>query len=348
MVYHSWRLCNHNFGSIPAAFVKLLKLFTAFIVLGLVGVVIYNYFRPESLPQISVPTPRPFTVYTIENLANTDYPAGEFTIVKTLNETPEFTSSLFNFSFTPNPAKKEQKMSTGTINLPTGVKRAPLVVMIRGYVDQEVYTSGVGTSKAAQVFAKNGYITLAPDFLGYAGSDPNSDNIFESRFQTYTLILSLLNSLDQIPGWDGEHVFIWAHSNGGQIALTVLEITGKAYPTTLWAPVSKAFPYNVLYYTDEADDKGKLIRHELAKFEDTYDTDLYSIHNYFDRITAPIQLHQGTADDAVPLSWSQELDGKLASLDKDITFYAYPGANHNMVPVWDTVVQRDLDFFASN
>lgn len=327
---------------------RLLKLFIIILTLGLVGVVAYNYFRPESLPQISVPTPKPFAAYTIENLASTAYPAGEFSIGKTLDETPDFTSSLFSFSFAPNPAKKEQKASTGIINVPAEAKNAPLVVMLRGYVDQEAYVSGVGTSKAAEVFAGSGYITVAPDFLGYAGSDANSDNIFESRFQTYTLALALLNSLDQIPGWDGQHVFIWAHSNGGQIALTVLEITGKPYPTTLWAPVSKPFPYNVLYYTDEADDKGKLIRHELAKFEDTYDTDLYSIHNYYERITAPILLHQGTADDAVPLAWSQELEAKLSGLDKQITFYTYPGANHNMVPVWNTVVQRDLAFFATN
>ena len=35
----------------------------------------------------------------------------------------------------------------------------------------------------------------------------------------------------------------------------------------LWAPVSKPFPYNILYYTDEAEDRGKWLRGEIAKFE---------------------------------------------------------------------------------
>src|SRR5690606_21512717 len=137
-------------------------------------------------------------------------------------------------------------------------------------------------------------ITIAPDFLGYAGSDENAANIFESRFQTYTLAISLINSIGNSSftkmtnqEWNKEDVFIWAHSNGGQIALTTLEATGKAYPTTLWAPVSKSFPYSVLYYTDEAEDKGKFIRHELAKFEDLYDTDKYSLDNYFELVKAP-------------------------------------------------------------
>ena len=216
--------------------------------------------------------------------------------------------------------------------------------MVRGYVDQEIYETGDGTRKAAARFAENGFITVAPDFLGYAQSDPEAQNIFESRFQTYTTVLSLLKSLDQIDKWDGKNIFIWGHSNGGQIALIVLEITTNKYPTTLWAPVSKPFPYSILYYTDEAEDKGKLIRRELAKFEELYDVELFSLDNYLDRIQAPLQIHQGTNDNAVPGGWSDGLVGKLEKLEKDIIYYKYP-ANHNMVPAWNIVVNRDVSFF---
>jgi len=130
--------------------------------------------------------------------------------------------------------------------------------------------------------------------------------------------------------------------------LTILEITRKTYPTVLWAPVSKPFPYSVLYYTDESQDGGKLIRRELAKFEEDYNTDLYSIETYFDRINAPIELHQGTIDDAVPVSWSNHLSKTLIDLSKDINYYVYPQADHNLNPSWNTVIERNLKYFQKN
>ena len=144
---------------------------------------------------------------------------------------------------------------------------------------------------------------------------------------------------------DSSKIGIWAHSNGGQIALSVLEISGQPIPTTLWAPVSKPFPYSILYYTDEFDDEGKALRAEIARLEKDYDVNDFSITKYFDQIKAPIQLQQGTGDDAVPVTWSNNLNQTLKDKDIDITYYIYPGADHNMTPGWDTAVERDLEFF---
>ena len=140
---------------------------------------------------------------------------------------------------------------------------------------------------------------------------------------------------------DASNIGVWGHSNGGQIALTVLEILGKPVPATLWAPVSKPFPYSILYYTDEADDHGKLLRKELAKFEENYNVDIYSLTNYFNRITGPVLLHQGTADASVPRAWSDELAKNIA----DVQYFLYLGTDHNMMPDWNTVVSRDVEFF---
>lgn len=287
--------------------------------------------------------PRPLDKYSIESLTKANIKPGGIKLQEILKEEEKFTTYLFSFEFDPSLQGKETKKTTGQMNIPSGDSRFPIVVMLRGYVDQKLYETGDGTRRAAGVFAEQGYITIAPDFLGYAGSDSEAGNIFEARFQTYTTVLTLLESLETIEQWNNETIFLWGHSNGGQIALIALEITGKAYPTTLWAPVSKPFPYSILYYTDEAEDRGKLIRRELAKFEELYDVELYSLDNYFDKINAPIQIHQGTADDAVPIDWSNKLADTLLNLD--LYYYKYPGANHNLVPSWNTVVERDISFF---
>lgn len=277
--------------------------------------------------------------YSIESLTNASITPASLTFDKESNK--------FLMEFDP-AMDGDNKKVTGQALFPESTVKSPIVLMLRGYVDKEIYQSGIGTKHAAEYFAKNGYITLAPDFLGYAESDSESQNLFESRFQTYTTMLSLLAAADQVPGWDGKNIYIWAHSNGGQVALTTLEITGKDYPTTLWAPVSAPFPFSILYYQDGLPDYGKYLRRELALFEADYDSDLYSVHKYFDRIKAPIQVEQGTGDKSVPVEWSDVFVKSLKENEIDVTYFTYPGADHNMVPSWDLAIARDLVFFEKN
>lgn len=312
---------------------------------------------------------KPYEKFSIDNLQKATFTPGIFKIEKELGSEKEYTSYLFSYTFNPEVITETTKTTTGQINIPKGEGPFPIVLMFRGYVDQTVYSTGTGTRPAAKYFAEHGFITIAPDFLGYGGSDREAGNIFETRFQTYTTAISLLKAIEQFKSnaelvkvnseitnsrlltthlLNYSSIDLWAHSNGGQIALTTLAVTGASHPTVLWAPASKPFPYVVLYFTDESDDGGKFIRRELAKFEETYDVDKYSYVNYLDNIKAPIQLHQGSADAAVPIAWNNELNAKLKSKEKDVTYFTYPGADHNLRPDWDTVIERDVEFFNKN
>lgn len=308
------------------------------------GYVVKTYIdRPEV--KIPVIKPTPLNKYTIDNLSKTPAPASEIVMGETLTQDKNFTSSIFSINFDPSLAGKETKKVTGVINIPTKPGKYPVVVMFRGFVDQTTYKPGVGTEHDADYFAKNGLITIAPDFLGYGGSDKEATDIFESRFQTYTTAMTVLASVKNIPRWDGKNIFIWSHSNGGQIALTTLEITGGNYPTVLWAPVSKPFPFSILYFSDVPGDYGRYLREELAKFESDYNSDLFSLHMYFDRINAPLLIEQGTADESVPTSWSNTLVSTLKSLKKDVKYDTYSGADHNLQPAWNSAIAKSLEFF---
>lgn len=309
-------------------YILIIVIFTS---IGWVGNMAKNIYLPAPTPTPS-PRPTPLAKYSIENLSNTEFKASEIKI-----------EGKNSFSFLV-----DNKKVTGRITIPDGAEPFPVIVMFRGYVDPKIYYTGLGTKNAADYFTKNGFITIAPDFLGYAGSDKEASDVFESRFQTFTTAATTLASVKNIPNWDGKNIFIWGHSNGGQVSLTTLEITGVDYPTVLWAPVSKPFPYSILYYTDDADDHGKFLRQKLADFEDTYDVEKYSLTNYLDKIKAPILLNQGTADDAVPLSWSDLLDKNLKKLNKDVTYINYAGADHNMNPKWNEAIQNALLFYKKN
>ncbi len=124
--------------------------------------------------------------------------------------------------------------------------------------------------------------------------------------------------------------------------------TSRVLPTSLWAPVSQPFPYSVLYYSNELADGGKYLRQQLANFEFSLNNDPvdFSVLSEPGRILAPIQVHQGGQDEAVPLSWSETLVEKLRDATVAAQLYTYPSADHNLQPDWQTVVQRDRQFFA--
>lgn len=285
----------------------------------------------------------PLQSYAFMALSAYNPPPGNLILAKPLLDTPDFSAYLFQ-------VKTQGKTMTGQINLPkTATPSAgfPVILMLRGYVEPAIYQTGMGTKNAAAAFAREGFVTLAPDFLGYGESDPPASNVIAERLEKPKNLLDLMAALPSLPFINPKQVFIWAHSNGGQIALSLLEITGRSLPTSLWAPVSKPFPYSILYYSDSAPDQGKALRQELAHFEAQYDVYDFSIDRYLDRIQAPLQIHQGTADDAVPLSWSQSLVSDLEDLDKPVNLFIYPNADHNLKPGWDTAIARDLDFYKS-
>jgi uncharacterized protein len=293
---------------------------------------------------------KPLLRYAYQNLKKTEFKPSAINLGNGLGKDKNHISQMFFY-------KVGEKKVSGLLNVPADQGIYPVIIMLRGFVQQEIYATGMGTQKAGEFFAQNGFITLAPDFLGYGQSDKASQNSIEDRLQTYTTVLTLLSSLVNLnTGLDASYsgkikadiskVGIWAHSNGGQIAISTLEITGKNYPTVLWAPVSKSFPYSILYFTDEFDDHGKVLRRVVADFEKDYDTELYSPNNYYSWINAPIQIHQGTADESVPLKWSDNLVADLTKLDKKPEYFTYPGADHNLMPSgWTKAVERSLKFY---
>ncbi|HUC94744.1 MAG TPA: prolyl oligopeptidase family serine peptidase [Candidatus Saccharimonadales bacterium] len=302
------------------------------------------YHLPKSSNPISQIKPTPLLKYSIENLSTATFKPSEIVIGKILKDDLKYTSYEFTMKFSPD-FSNNLKSTSGLINIPKGKGPFPAIVMYRGYVDQKLYIIGEGTQPSARVFAQNGFITVAPDFLGYGDSDKEAGDIFESRFQTYVTAATVIKSVSSLKDWDGKNIFIWGHSNGGQVALTTLEITGVNYPTVLWAPVSKPFPYSILVYTDESDDGGKLITHAIADFEDSYDITKFSLSGYLNKIRAPIQLNQGTADTSVPYWWSDDLVKNLKTDGVDISYIKYPGADHNIQPLWSKAVENSLVFF---
>lgn len=348
----------------------------------------YFYFQKDNLPLKSVVSIKkdekkelPLLQYGILKLSKK-----EFIVEKPIKIEKIISQDLANNTYVLLFTYLSQgKKISGALNLQIDENKPnkPAILMLRGWAPLESYYSGMGTKNVASVFAQNGYLTLAPDFLGYGESDPEPSNTWEARFIKVVNVIDLLKTIQKFPELDfsqlenfpiktvkidQERIALWGHSNGGQIAVSTLEVLGSNLPTTLWAPVLAPFPYSILYFTDENQDEGKEARAYLALFEKDYNVFDFSITQNLDRLQGPLQIQHGTNDDSALVTWSEEFLQKI-DLENDrrqainasqsatsstqlqeieVDFYKYAGANHNLQPNWNQAVERDLEFFAKN
>lgn len=327
--------------------------------------------------------PKPLQKYAIAELKQYPFQSSNIQVTEKVADRDGYSEYLFTYS---TFGKTMSGLMTVPLPLPEDQNNLRTIVMVRGYVPPENYVSGVGTSPAARFFAKQGFITYAPDFFGYGDSDAELEDEWEARFIKPIIVIELIKSL-QTEGVSGDtlhlpttqNIGIWAHSNGGQIALSALEILSESIPTTLWAPVTAPFPYSILFYGDEVADEGKSQRAWIAMFEKIYHAADFSLTQHLDSLSGPLQIHHGTNDEAALKTWSDEFIVKLdlendrratillnlkqstesADLDQmlatnsallqpiEYQYFVYPGADHNLRPVdnWNLAVSRDLSFF---
>jgi len=238
------------------------------------------------------------------------------------------------------------KKISGMLNVPVTSKsnKMPVIIMIRGFAESEGYFVGSGSWKAADELARNGFVTVSLDFLGFGLSDGESKDILEARFEKPVSVLDLIESVKKLKYVDPDRIGIWAHSNGGQIAVSVLEITGQNYPTVLWAPMTNPFPQSILETMDDSEG-GLIVKKRIEDFEKEYDSKLYSIDNFYSWIEAPILIHQGTADVWCKVKWQQDFKKELEKYNKEVYLDIREGSDHNLKESWDEVIKMDIEFF---
>ena len=266
---------------------------------------------------------------------------------KELVKRGDLKGKTFDFESRAISFESNGKKISGMMNLPVWYenKKSPVVIMIRGFADSEGYFIGSGSWKVADELARNGFVTVSLDFLGFGLSDGESKDILEARFEKPVGVLDLIESVKKLDFVDSNKIGIWAHSNGGQIAISILEITSKNYPTVLWAPMTNPFPNSVLDTMDENSESGKIVKTRIDEFEKEYDSNLYSIDNFYNWVGAPILIHQGTADVWCKVEWQQNLQSKLKELGKEVVLDIRDGNDHNLKQNWDEVMEQDIIFF---
>jgi dipeptidyl aminopeptidase/acylaminoacyl peptidase len=215
---------------------------------------------------------------------------------------------------------------TGVVDIPQGTGPFPVVVVNHGYIPASQYRVGQDSTKYADAFAAQGFLTASPDYPGYAGSDPPEADLALIEAEAVDA-MDLIGALSTLPQADPRRVAVAGHSNGGGVSELVMVIDPRVRAVVLYAPVS----------TDMADNWRRFwSRHPAAAGPlGTPDTDpvaysRISPRNYLRDGGPPVLLLQGSADEDIPADWSAATLAAVTAhriRNREVTF---AGAHHNL------------------
>ena len=283
------------------------------------------------------PTPDPFAPYFVESLRARAYDGGQIEITQTLEQNSAYTSYIIAY---PSDGLR----ITGMMNVPAGDGPFPVLILNHGYYDPAIYIPGNGTRNAADFFARNGYLTLASDYRGYAGSDLG-DDFFRTGYVVD--VVNLIASVKTLPQAKADSIGVWGHSMGGGVSLAVAVINPPGLRgVVLYGAMSgdmTANYYRIAWFRGWATPGPDWpVPPEAAP--ESY-AQLSPI-NYLQYVSVPIRIHHGYLDDQVPYDWSLRLDTALKLAGKDSELYNYPSAGHSFFDAdWSLFMERGGEFF---
>lgn len=308
-------------------------------------------------------TPYPFLIYpyTIPGLRSHNYQSGEITFISTLAAELDYTRYYISYP-------SDGLIITGILQIPVGGGPFPVILMNHGYFNREDFDSGSGSDRAAEFLVKRGYITVASDYRSWGGSD-----IGPSLFHTGLVVdvINLMNALPSIPQADTTRVGMWGHSMGGGITTKILTIDPRVKAAVLYAPNSADdadliarwgygcigdIPSGEVLETCNSGDvvplslPPELIQaYKDAAFDPAMMQWIAPIY-HLDVITAPVQIHIGTADGdsigSTPPEWSYKLNQALLDAGRNVELFRYEGERHSFIgDQWLIFMNRAVQFF---
>ena len=69
-----------------------------------------------------------------------------------------------------------------------------------------------------------------------------------------------------------------------------------------------------------------------------------SPRTYFDRISDPVLIHHGSADEICPFGWALETQRLMRRAEVDSRLEVYDGELHAFIPQWQRSIERTVTF----
>ena len=290
-------------------------------------------------------TPNPYAGLSIDELSARSYGGGQLAIREPLDTNGYFTRTLITY---PSDGLTIYGfMNTPRQAPPNGQERYPVIIMLHGYIDPNIYNTVDYTTRYADALADAGFLVIHPNLRGYPPSD-DGDNRFRVGMAIDVLnLIALVKEQAGKPGplenADPNAIGLWGHSMGGGVVTRVITISPDVRAAVLYGAMSgdEKKNYQRIFTYFSAGTRGA---EELQAPDDVFQR--VSPINYLDRIKAAVSIHHGKDDPDVPLAWSLDLCQRLQKLTKPVECFTYPDEPHTFHGEGDALfIQRAIDFF---
>jgi len=237
---------------------------------------------------------------------------------------------------------------SGIMNVPNGEGPFPVLVLNHGFIDPAVYTNGRGLAREQDSLARRGYVVLHTDYRNHAQSDADPENDLKLRLgyteDVINAVLAIKSS--SLPQLDRERVGFLGRSMGGGVTYNALVVApGLVDAAVVYAPVSSDAVDNFNRWIGGSPvGDAILATYGSPEANPTFWRNLSAV-NFFNRITEPILVQHGTADESCPLEWSQRTLTALQQAGKSAELVTYEGEAHAFEAAWPASMERTVAFF---
>jgi dipeptidyl aminopeptidase/acylaminoacyl peptidase len=231
----------------------------------------------------------------------------------------------------------------------------PAIVFNHGYIPPDQYRTTERYVAYVDQIARHGYIVFRIDYRGHDRSQGVARGAYGDPGYTVD-VLNAVAAIQRFPQADPQRIGMWGHSMGGFLTLRAMVISPAIKAGVIWAGVVASYPDLLTRWhrggpTPTPGATGG--RGWRSGWIDTYGSlednpdywNSISANTYLKDLSGPLQLHHGTADEEVPLEFSQTLYQQLLQAGKTAEFYTYPGDNHNLSNDFSLAMRRTLEFF---
>jgi len=297
---------------------------------------------PTSSPTPTLPVP---DAVSLQALMAKQYDGRGLRVGRVLARAASYTRHFVTY-------KSGKLTISGILNVPKGNGPFPVLVLAHGYIDPAIYTNGRGMMREQDYLARRGYVVLHVDYRNHAQSDndPKADMQLRLGYTEDVINAVLAIKKSPLPYLDGERVGLVGRSMGGGVLYNVLVAQpGLVDAAVAFAPVSSDAADNFDRWIRGDADRRALAQRIIRANGSPEDNPEFwrnaSPRPFFDRVTEPVLIHHGTADDTCPIRWSRTTLAALKAAGADARMATYDGEGHAFGPQWPRSMRSTVAFF---